>query len=138
MTAWSGDIGEQGVEGDTFPGGVQLGPLGHTVDVDCDRLRWEGAELGPGQLEGVSTGVGNGEPPVLQRNTGSWSRGEDREVAGHILSGRYAFRGCILNPISPTESACYETHGSHPRFMQAWLMPRPPSESRWFEIGTSF
>src|SRR4051812_40216233 len=81
---------EQRVHRHALPGGLELRPSGHAVDVPRDRLRGQGLELlpRPGALR--LDRAAHLEAPLGERGVWRGAGGEDGEVLDHVLAGRNA------------------------------------------------
>src|SRR5215472_13193994 len=95
---------EERVDRDASPDGVELGPLGHAVDVAGDLLARQGTGLLPGPAARLVQLADDGKVPRLERRVRRRSGGEDGEVRGHMLAG-WDTRGIDVRGATAPESA---------------------------------
>src|SRR5690348_7099195 len=98
------DALEQRVDRHTGPDRVQLRPLRDAVDVDGDLLPRQRLQLVPAPAARLVDLTPERERPALQLHARSRPRGEDREVAGDVLTGRHTPRLGVL-PAPSMETA---------------------------------
>src|SRR5207245_5281970 len=79
---------QQGLDGDAFPMGIELGPLGDTTDVDGWCLMGKGQQFLPGPTLWFFHVPYNREIPLLQGSMRRRPCREDRKAALKILSRR--------------------------------------------------
>src|SRR5260370_11443492 len=79
---------QQGLDGDAFPMGIELGPFGDTTDVDGWRLMGKSQQFLPGPPLWLFHIPFNREIPALQGGMRGRTSREDREPALEILSRR--------------------------------------------------
>src|SRR5262249_21841147 len=78
---------EERVDRNAAPDGVELGPLGHAVDVAGDLLARQGTELLPGPTARSVQLADDGKVPRLQRRVRRRPGGENGEITGDVLAG---------------------------------------------------
>src|SRR6185295_5439827 len=79
---------EQVVDRDPLPGGPELAPFGHAVDVDRELGLRQRLELIPGPLAKERPTVLQGQVPPVERRTRCRSGAQDREAVCRVLAGR--------------------------------------------------
>src|SRR5215510_12275957 len=95
---------EKRVDRDAPPDGVELGPLGHAVDVAGDLLARQGAELLPGPAARLVQLADDGKVPQPGRRVRRRPGRKDGEVRSHVLAGRDT-RGIDVHGATTPESA---------------------------------
>src|SRR5205814_10194109 len=99
---------QQGLDGDAFPVGIELGPFGDTADVDSWRLMRKGQQFLPGPPLWLFHVPYNREIPPFQVSVRGWAGRKHRETALKILycpgGSRPATSPCWRRPLKARET----------------------------------
>src|SRR4051795_8029743 len=103
-------VGEDVVDGYAFPGGVELRPRGHAMDVSCHPASWERVELRPAPRFDRTRSDLQRESPVRGLDPRRGAGRKHREILDEVLS-----RGNPVRWFGSGLAAC-ETASGHGGF----------------------